>query len=236
MAERGLRRVSRLVGPIQKSGKDSAARTSILRKSVSGRMVLEREDTGNGEDLIEGCRRGDPESFRTLFEKHKDMVYSIALRYTGDTAAAQDIAQDTFLKLFSTIGSFRGDSSFDAWLYRTVVNCCFDQKRRTRRLTPLLGEILSMLRTPDVSALDEILRAEMSTQVKSVVASLAPDQRMVVVLRYTQGLSYDEIAAILGCAVGTVASRLNRAHRVLERRLARFARTGATTGRRPNHG
>ena len=184
-------------------------------------MVLE----DISKQLVEGCRRGDPEAFRGLFEKYKDMVYSVALRYSGDAAVAQDIAQDTFLKLFSTIGSFRGDSNFDAWLYRMVVNSCFDQKRRTRRLIPLLDGVLDVLRTPDVSVLDEVLRSEMSTHVREVVDSLAPDQRMVVVLRYTQGLSYDEIAAILGCATGTIASRLNRAHKVLERRLSRLAGT-----------
>jgi RNA polymerase sigma-70 factor (ECF subfamily) len=188
-------------------------------KSVSGRMVLDDTD----KELIEVCQGGDPEAFRALFEKHKDAVYSIALRFSGDTAAAQDIAQDTFLKLFSALGSFRGDSNFESWLYRVVVNSCFDQKRKTRRLIPLLDEVLAALRTPDLSVLDQVLRAEMSAQVQAVVNSLAPDQRMVVVLRYTQGLSYDEIAGILGCASGTIASRLNRAHKVLERRLARLA-------------
>jgi RNA polymerase sigma-70 factor (ECF subfamily) len=184
-------------------------------------MVLE----DISKQLIEGCQRGDPEAFHSLFEKYKDLVYSVALRYSGDTTVAQDIAQDTFLKLFSTIGSFRGDSNFDAWLYRMVVNSCFDQKRRTRRLIPLLDGVLDVLRTHDVSVLDEVLRSEMSTHVREVVDGLAPDQRMVVVLRYTQGLSYDEIAAILGCAPGTIASRLNRAHKVLERRLSRLAGT-----------
>ncbi|HEX4276912.1 MAG TPA: sigma-70 family RNA polymerase sigma factor [Bryobacteraceae bacterium] len=184
-------------------------------------MVL--QDTER--ELIDRCRRGDPDGFRSLFEKYKDMVYSVALRYSGDPAIAQDIAQDTFLKLFSTVGSFRGDSNFDSWLYRLVVNSCFDLKRKTRRLTPLLDEVLSVLRTPDLSALDEVLRSELSTHVRAVVDSLAPDQRMVIVLRYTQGLSYDEIAAILGCAPGTIASRLNRAHKVLARRLSRLAHT-----------
>lgn len=187
--------------------------------STFGRMVL--EDTA--KQLIEACQRGDPEAFRALFEKHKDMVYSVALRYSGDAAAAQDIAQDTFLKLFSTIGSFRGESNFEAWLYRMVVNRCFDQKRKTRRLVSLLDGAIDARRTPEDSALDEVLREEMSAHVQAVVDSLSPDQRMVVVLRYTKGLSYDEIAAIMGCSAGTIASRLNRAHRVLERRLARMA-------------
>jgi len=185
-------------------------------------MVL--QDTE--KQLIEGCRRGDPEAFRALFEKYKDLVYSVALRYSGDPAVAQDIAQDTFLKLFSALGSFRGESNFEAWLYRMVVNSCFDHKRKTRRLTPLLDGILDALRTPDVSVLDEVLRSEMSAYVKSVVDGLPDNQRMVVVLRYTQGLSYDEIAVILGCSAGTIASRLNRAHKLLERRLSRLALNG----------
>ena len=95
-------------------------------------MVLNHIEEEETRQLIEGCQRGDPDAFRSLFEKHKDMVYSVALRYSGDAAVAQDIAQDTFLKLFSTVGSYRGDSNFEGWLYRVVVNSCFDQKRRTR--------------------------------------------------------------------------------------------------------
>jgi RNA polymerase sigma-70 factor (ECF subfamily) len=193
--------------------------SSILRTSGIGSMVLQDSE----KDVIEGCQRGEPDAFRALFERYKDTVYSIALRYSGDAAVAQDIAQDTFLKLFSAVGAFRGDSNFESWLYRMVVNSCFDQKRKTRRFAPLLDEFMSLLRTPDISVLDEVLRSEMSAQVRAVIDSLAPDQRMVVVLRYTQGLSYDEIATIMGCAAGTIASRLNRAHKVLERRLSGFA-------------
>jgi RNA polymerase sigma-70 factor (ECF subfamily) len=178
-----------------------------------------------GEDLIESCRRGEPEAFRALFETYKDRIYSVALRYSGDVTLAQDIAQETFVKLFSTIGSFRGDSRFESWLYRLVVNSCVDQKRRTRRLIPLFDGLRSVLRTPSASALDEMVRSETSMQLKSVIASLPPGQRMVIVLRYTQGLSYDEIAEIMGCSAGTVGSRLNRIHKLLETRLARLAGT-----------
>jgi RNA polymerase sigma-70 factor, ECF subfamily len=179
-------------------------------------MVLEETD----KEIIEGCRRGDSDAFRELFERYKDKVYTIALRYSGDASAAQDIAQETFLKLFAAIGSFRGNSSFESWLYRLIVNSCFDQKRRTRRLLPLISEFLDALRVPGASALDEVMRAEMSSRLRSVVARLPPDQRMLVVLRYTQGLSYEELAEILECSPGTIASRLNRIHKVLERRLA----------------
>jgi RNA polymerase sigma-70 factor (ECF subfamily) len=182
-------------------------------------MVLEESD----EELIEGCQRGESEAFRALFERHKDKVFSIALRYSGDPAVAQDIAQETFLKLFVGLKSFRGESDFSSWLYRLVVNSCLDQKRKTRRLMPLLDEALAMLQAPDVSAFDEISRAELRLGLRSVLADLSGERRMLLVLRYTQALSYDEIGRILGVAGGTVASRLNRIHRVLERRLLRFA-------------
>jgi RNA polymerase sigma-70 factor (ECF subfamily) len=157
--------------------------------------------------------------FRALFEKHKDRVYSIARRYSGDPAAAMDIAQDTFLKLMGRMDQYRGDSSFEAWLYRIVVNACLDHRRSNRRLQPLLDGFLDLFRTPDESALDDLLKDEMRQQVQDVVAKLAPEQRMVVILRYTEGLQYEEIAEVLGCSKGTVASRLNRAHKILERRL-----------------
>lgn len=189
-------------------------------------MVLE----GTDKELIEACQRGEADAFRELFEQHKDKVYSIALRYSGDASVAMDIAQDTFLKLFSSIRSFRGDSTFESWLYRLVVNSCFDQKRRVRRLMPLVDGLVDALQAPGESAFDEIVRSELSSQVRSAVGSLPAEQRMVVVLRYTQGLSYDKIADILGCSVGTVASRLNRVHKVLERRLSRLV--GATGGNR----
>jgi len=178
-------------------------------------MVLE----GSDRDLIEGCRRGDRESFRALFETHKDKIYSIALRFSGNEALAMDIAQDTFLKLFSSMAEFRGDSSFSTWVYRLVVNSCLDHKRRSWRLIPIADDVVAMLRAPG-DALHSLLRSEMQGRVQGAVEKLPADQRIVVVLRYTEGLAYEEIAEVLGCSIGTVASRLNRAHKALERRLS----------------
>jgi RNA polymerase sigma-70 factor (ECF subfamily) len=170
-------------------------------------------------DLIDACRRGERDAFRALFETYKDKVYSIAWRYSGDESLAMDIAQDVFLKLFSSIADFRGDSMFSTWVYRLVVNACLDHKRRSWRLIPIADDLLAVLRAPG-NSLDRMLNSEMRDRVRHAVEKLSPELRMVVVLRYTEGLSYDEIAEVLGCATGTVASRLNRAHKVLERRLS----------------
>ena len=180
-------------------------------------MVAEK----TGRELIEACQRGDPDAFRELFEIYKDRIYSVALRFSGEPAAAMDIAQDTFLKLLDCIREFRGDASFDTWVYRLVANRCIDRRRIERRLRPLAEGVLVLLRAPDDS-LRDLLKREFRGRIRSAVDQLPPDLRLIVVLRYTEGLSYDQIAEVLTCSPGTVASRLHRAHRSLERRLARL--------------
>jgi RNA polymerase sigma-70 factor (ECF subfamily) len=173
-----------------------------------------------GRDVIDACRRGETDAFTALFELHRDRVYSIALRFSGDPSVALDITQETFLKLLSKIGEFRGEASFESWLYRLVVNGCLDHRRAGRRWSPLLDGWLGALRASGESVLQQLLRTEVQENVQQVVAKLSAELRIVVILRYTEQLSYDEIAEILGCPQGTVASRLNRAHKLLERRLA----------------
>ena len=116
-------------------------------------MVLDANDREVIEAVIDGCRRGDADAFRALFEAYKDRVYSIALRYSGNPAAAMDIAQDTFLKLLSRIGDYRSEASFDSWLYRLVVNSCIDDQRRGRRMTPFLDGLLDAVCAPAESVL-----------------------------------------------------------------------------------
>ncbi len=184
-------------------------------------MVL----NGNDRETIEACQRGDADAFAALFEANKDKVYSIALRYSGDPAAAMDLSQEVFLKVLGKIGEYRGQSAFETWLYRVVVNACLDHHRRRRKLLPLVGEFLDLFRTSRDGALGTILRDEMQRNVQHVVGKLPSDLRIVVILRYTEELSYDQIAEIVGVPVGTVASRLNRAHKILERRLGQYAGT-----------
>ena len=170
-------------------------------------------------ELIAACRRGDRESFRVLFELYQDKVYSIALRYAGDGAAAMDITQDVFVKLFSTLAGFRGESSFETWLYRLVVNRCLDSRRKLRRLLPFLDARVSEPARVNEPMTERLIRGERRQAVRAAIDKLSPDLRLAVVLRYTEELSYEEMAEVLGCSKGTVASRLNRAHEKLARRL-----------------
>jgi RNA polymerase sigma-70 factor, ECF subfamily len=181
-----------------------------------GSTSIDAARKNDRDRLIAACAQGDRDAFRELFLLYQDRVYSIALHYTGDHAAAMDIAQDVFVKLFSNLASFRGDSAFETWLYRMVANCCHDRHRKHRRLVALDE---SRLPEPGDRATEEAQRNQISRQVQQMVARLPEELRMTVVLRYTEGLSYEEIAAVLGCPGGTIASRLNRAHKELASRL-----------------
>jgi RNA polymerase sigma-70 factor (ECF subfamily) len=192
-------------------------------------VVAEDIDQGLIEEgLIRACRQGDRDAFRLLFEAYKDRVYSIALRYTGNDAEAMDVAQDCFIKLFARIGDFRGEAQFETWLYRLVVNCCLDYKRKYRRWVPLPDGLFDRIFRPAATAQQDLERDEVKRRIHTAVDKLTPLLRMAVVLRYTEGLSYEEIAGAMGCSIGTVASRLNRAHKELAHRLAALGKERGT--------
>jgi RNA polymerase sigma-70 factor (ECF subfamily) len=173
------------------------------------------------ERVIEACQEGDREAFRLLFETYKDRVFSIAAySFGGDQAAASDVSQQIFLKLMTTIGQFRGDSAFTTWLYRLVVNACTDEQRKRRRFLPF-GESMPMNRIEDRRPQEkDYAKLEIADSVQAAIKELTPKLRMPILLKYVEGLSYEEIAAVLGCSKGTVASRLNRGHQSLARKLS----------------
>jgi RNA polymerase sigma-70 factor (ECF subfamily) len=173
------------------------------------------------ERVIEACQQGDRAAFQLLFETYKDKVFSIAVYSSGgDRAVADDVTQQIFLKLFTAIRQFRGDSEFTTWLYRLVVNACHDEKRRRRRLLPW-GETVAM-RNPSEKKPQEkqYARLEVAEAVQAAIGELKPKFRLPILLKYIEGLSYEEIASVMGCSKGTVASRLNRGHSQLAKRLS----------------
>ncbi len=174
----------------------------------------------SGEQIIEACQLGDREAFRHLFEQHKDRVYSVALYFFGgDEATASDVTQQVFLKLFGKIGQFQGDAEFTTWLYRMATNACIDEQRKRRRFLPF-GDAFKLSEPRAKSKPDErAARAEVSDSVKRAVATLKPKLRVVMLLKYFEELSYEEIAEVLDISKGTVASRLNRGHKILARKL-----------------
>jgi RNA polymerase sigma-70 factor, ECF subfamily len=181
-------------------------------------MVAEQLIDGR---VIEACQQGDRAAFQLLFETYKDKVFSIAVYSSGgDRAVADDVTQQIFLKLFTAIRQFRGDSEFTTWLYRLVVNACLDERRRRRRLLPW-GETVAM-RNPGEKKPQEkqYARLEVAEAVQAAIGELKPKFRLPILLKYIEGLSYEEIASVMGCSKGTVASRLNRGHSQLAKRLS----------------
>ena len=177
--------------------------------------------------VIEACQQGDRAAFQLLFETYKDKVFSIAVYSSGgDRTIADDVTQQIFLKLFTAIRQFRGDSEFTTWLYRLVVNACLDERRRRRRWLPL-GETVAM-RNPSEKKPQEkqYARREVAEAVQAAIGELKPKFRLPILLKYIEGLSYEEIASVMGCSKGTVASRLNRGHSQLAKRLSHFNNPG----------
>ena len=154
--------------------------------------------------VIEACQQGDRDAFRILFETYKDKVYSIAVYSVGDRSIADDVTQQIFLKLFSAIKQFRGDSEFTTWLYRMVVNACMDERRRRRRLLPF-GEIVAMNKPSQKKPQEkQYARLEIAEAVRAAIEQLKPKFRLPILLKYVEGLSYEEIASVMGCSKGTV--------------------------------
>ena len=182
------------------------------------------------ERVIEACRRGDREAFRVLFETYKDRVYSVSLYYfKGDEALAHDVTQQVFLRLMTKIGQFRRDAEFTTWLYRLVVNACADEQRRRWRFLPFGDGFGMREKSAEVKSQEErYARVELADCVKAAISDLRPKLRLPILLKYVEGLSYDEMADVLHCSKGTVASRLNRGHKILARRLAHLR--GALAG------
>src|ERR1700730_13416393 len=159
--------------------------------------------------VIRACQEGDREAFRLLFEAYKDRVFSIAFYSLGDHAAADDVTQQIFVKLITRISQFRGESEFTTWLYRLVINSCVDERRKRRRLLPLLENDTMSNTANQRSPETGYARREVADSVRQAISGLKPKMRLPVLLKYIEGVSYEEIAEVLGCSKGTVALRLN---------------------------
>ena len=184
------------------------------------RRAAMAEQLINGQ-VIEACQQGDRDAFQSLFEAYKDKVFCIAVYSSdGDRAMAEDVTQQIFLKLFTRIRQFRGDSEFTTWLYRLVVNACLDERRRRRRLLPWDTTVAMSDVSEKKPQERQYARLEVAEAVRVAIEQLKPKFRLPILLKYIEGLSYEEIAEVMGCSKGTVASRLNRGHSQLAKRLS----------------
>ncbi len=180
--------------------------------------------------LADGGADARKAALGTLFDRHQRRVFNVAFRVLGDRGLAEDVVQEVFVRLPRVAKGFRGDASVTSWLYRIAINRAIDRRRReARRQAGHFGDApveLSSSRLPGRSApssAESLARAnERAENVQAALLTLSPKLRAVAVLRYMEGLSYDELAEVLNCSLGTIKSRLNRAHAALTKALGRI--------------
>lgn len=170
---------------------------------------------------IIAVQQGDRDAFKALYERYRDRVYNIIFYSMGDELRAEDVLQIVFVKVYRGLPNFRFEASFSTWIYRIALNECSNQQRRRGALHIPFEALLGSDEELDSGAAADLQHAEGERReiIHRAVMELSPKLRAVVALKYLDGLSYEEIASVLECSPGTVASRLNRALSNLEERL-----------------
>ena len=178
--------------------------------------------------IIQRCKQGDLSAFDELVRLYEKQVYNFAYRLAGNYDDANDIAGETFIKVFHAIETFRGDANFSTWLFRVVTNLYLDERKRSKaHMNIPLDEYIDLDESTVTRQIEdtspspqELLESkERGDVLQSVIQTLPDYQRAMVLLFHTQGKSYEEIAEIMGLPIGTVKSRLNRARLALRDKL-----------------
>jgi RNA polymerase sigma-70 factor, ECF subfamily len=175
------------------------------------------------EDLVAAFQGGDVAAFDTLVRRWERKIQGAIYRILRSDEEARDVCQETFLKAFRGLGNFRGQAKFSSWLYQIALNLCRDRMRRKKGRTWVsldeVGAIEAVERSPSVLELVE--SGDLSRRVSAAVATLPDEQREVLILKEYEGMTFPEIAGILGIPVSTVKTRLYRGLTHLRRRLER---------------
>lgn len=172
-------------------------------------------------ELIGAHVAGDPHAFGELVSRHRDRLWAVALRTTGDPEEASDALQDALISAFRRADQFRGDSAVTTWLHRIVVNASLDRLRRrsVRQAQPLPDDLEHLPGATVADPLDAMDRRETQMAITAALAELPDDQREAIMLVDVEGFSIEEAAAQLGCPTGTVKSRCFRGRAKLAKRL-----------------
>lgn len=186
------------------------------------------------QELIARVRAGEPAAERALYDAHVDRVYRLSYRIAGDDELARDFTQETFIRAFDRLGTFRGDARFSTWLHAIAMNVAISEYRkrkamkRDRRTLSLDAPIQgtdNLFVDPAGREVDPGERAhqhEFAGRVRAAVQELPEEFRDAVILRDMQGLSYEEVAEVLGVPAGTVRSRIHRGRLLLQQVLKEF--------------
>ena len=186
------------------------------------------------EDLIEKAKAGDVKSFEILIANYKKRAFNIAYRMLGNLEDANDVTQESFLKIYRSIDKFKGKSSFSTWLYSIVSNTCIDFIRKNRKKTTISIDTNYDEDGYEIEIADEKNTTESLFEKKEIIRSihdainrLNHDQKIVIILRDIQGFSYFEISKILNISEGTVKSRISRGRKNLKNLLEEMLYTNS---------
>ena len=175
-------------------------------------------------DLVKRCQNRDMQAMEEIVRQYKNQVYNIAYGMLGSPEDAQDITQDVFVSVWEKIGQFRFRSKFSTWLYRIAKNMSLNEKsRRTSRKTDVveIDDSQAWVPVDHQTPEDEILASEQQQILHKALGQLKESYRTILVLREMEGLSYEDLSAVLGCSIGRVKSRLYEARMQLRGILKR---------------
>ena len=180
------------------------------------------------QQLVERVQRGDKRAFDLLVTKYQRKLGRLISRFVRDSAEAEDVTQEAFIKAYRALPGFRGDSAFYTWLYRIGINTAKNRllagKRRAPTSTPFDAEeaesfdeagLLREVSTPE----NELMSKQVVSVVQATLQELPEDLRSALTLREIEGLSYEEIASVMNCPIGTVRSRIFRAREAVAEKL-----------------
>ena len=185
------------------------------------------------EDLMARVAKGDRYAFEALVKRHQKKVLNLVYRLIGDKARAEDLAQEVFIRVWKAAGRYKPTAQFNTWIYRITTNLCLNELKSSRHREFFFPLSRTKEEDPEEDYLERhinwtqspeelLIAAETNRQVSAALRSLPAQQRLAVVLKRYDGLSYDEIARILGCSVSAVDSLLVRAKRNLRKKLGPY--------------
>ncbi|MAX70064.1 MAG: RNA polymerase [Flavobacteriaceae bacterium] len=173
--------------------------------------------TNDEQILIDAIKNGDTKAYATLVDRYKDLVFTLALRMLKHREEAEEVAQDTFVKVFRSLNRFKGDSKFSTWIYKVTYNTCLDRIKKNKKYqsdVAIDDYTFNKLDTID-NALENLITNEKNTLIRQCIDKLPEDSSALLTLFYFEELSLEEISKIINVEANTVKVKLYRARKKL---------------------
>lgn len=200
----------------------------VTENNLGDNRMAKQPQEATDQELVKRVQQGDKRAFDLLVLKYQHKIAAIISRFVKDSAEVHDVSQEAFIKAYRALGNFRGDSAFYTWIYRIAINTAKNYLVSKGRRPPSSdvdiddaefytgADGLRDITTPE----SEAMRDELEDVVNRAIRDLPEDLRTAVTLREMEGMSYEEIAEVMDCPVGTVRSRIFRAREAIDKQIA----------------